>query len=159
VEESKSMSTEFKHIVRLMNKDLDGTKNVSYALLKIKGVGIQLANAIIAKANVPPEKRLGFLSDSEIKSLEEIMLNIGKYDFPTWFFNYRKNGEAGENRHLITSDLDLKVKTDINALKAMRCWRGYRHAFGLKVRGQRTKTTGRAGKAMGVKKKTLARRQ
>ncbi|NLE05551.1 MAG: 30S ribosomal protein S13, partial [Crenarchaeota archaeon] len=37
----------------------------------------------------------------------------------------------------------------------IRSWRGYRHAYGLKVRGQRTKTTGRAGKSLGVKKKAM----
>jgi small subunit ribosomal protein S13 len=40
-------------------------------------------------------------------------------------------------------------------MKDTKSWRGYRHAYGLKVRGQRTKTTGRAGKALGVKKKEI----
>jgi small subunit ribosomal protein S13 len=57
--------------------------------------------------------------------------------------------------HLITADLLLRTKNDIDEAKSIRSWRGYRHAYGLKVRGQRTKTTGRAGKALGVKKKTL----
>jgi len=47
---------------------------------------------------------------------------------------------------------------DIDKMKEIKSWRGYRHAYGLKVRGQRTKTTGRAGKALGVKKKTLLQR-
>jgi small subunit ribosomal protein S13 len=47
---------------------------------------------------------------------------------------------------------------DIEKMKEIKSWRGYRHAYGLKVRGQRTKTTGRAGKALGVKKKTLMQR-
>ena len=57
--------------------------------------------------------------------------------------------------HLLSADLAFKTKTDIDEAKEIRSWRGYRHAYGLKVRGQRTKTTGRAGKALGVKKKTL----
>jgi small subunit ribosomal protein S13 len=48
---------------------------------------------------------------------------------------------------------------DIEQMKNIKSWRGYRHAYGLKVRGQRTKTTGRAGKALGVKKKDLVARQ
>jgi len=44
---------------------------------------------------------------------------------------------------------------DIEQMKNIKSWKGYRHAYGLKVRGQRTKTTGRAGKALGVKKKDL----
>jgi small subunit ribosomal protein S13 len=47
---------------------------------------------------------------------------------------------------------------DIDQAKEIKSWRGYRHAYGLKVRGQRTKTTGRAGKALGVKKKAIMQR-
>ena len=60
--------------------------------------------------------------------------------------------------HLITADLVLRTKTDIDDAKNIRSWRGYRHAYGLKVRGQRTKTTGRSGKSLGVKKKALMAR-
>jgi small subunit ribosomal protein S13 len=42
-------------------------------------------------------------------------------------------------------------------MKEMNSWRGYRHAYGLKVRGQRTRSTGRKGKAVGVKVKKLKR--
>ncbi|HLN90081.1 MAG TPA: 30S ribosomal protein S13, partial [Candidatus Binatia bacterium] len=61
----------------------------------------------------------------------------------------------GKDSHILSADLALKIKTDIDGAKEIRSWRGYRHAYSLKVRGQRTKTTGRAGKALGVKKKTL----
>jgi small subunit ribosomal protein S13 len=70
-------------------------------------------------------------------------------------FNRRKDSDTGKDVHLLAADLVLKTKTDIDQAKEIRSWRGYRHAYGLKVRGQRTKTTGRAGKALGVKKKTL----
>ena len=40
-------------------------------------------------------------------------------------------------------------------MKEIRNWRGIRHALGLKVRGQRTRTSGRSGKAVGVKKKAI----
>jgi small subunit ribosomal protein S13 len=40
-------------------------------------------------------------------------------------------------------------------MKDIRTWKGIRHSLGLKVRGQRTRTTGRSGKAVGVKKKVL----
>ena len=40
-------------------------------------------------------------------------------------------------------------------MKDIRSWKGIRHSIGLKVRGQRTRTTGRSGKAVGVKKKVL----
>jgi len=37
----------------------------------------------------------------------------------------------------------------------IRTWKGVRHSLGLKVRGQRTRTTGRKGRAVGVAKKVV----
>ncbi|TMI37957.1 30S ribosomal protein S13, partial [Candidatus Bathyarchaeota archaeon] len=48
-----------------------------------------------------------------------------------------------------------KIKSDVDLMKDIRSWKGVRHSLGLKVRGQRTRTTGRSGKAVGVKKKVL----
>ena len=139
------MSTEFKHIVRLAGSDLEGSRKVVYALTKIKGINIRLAEAIVKKVNIPQDKRLGFLSESEIRRIEDAIMNIASFDIPKWLLNRRKDLERGEDIHLITSDLDLKMKEDIEREKAMKSWKGYRHSYGLKVRGQRTRTTGRKG--------------
>jgi small subunit ribosomal protein S13 len=74
-----------------------------------------------------------------------------KYNLPSWMFNRRKDTETGKDLHLLSADLALRTKQDIDEAKNIRSWRGYRHAYSLKVRGQHTKTTGRAGKALGVK--------
>ena len=66
--------------------------------------------------------------------------------------NRRKDVETGEDKHLITSDIDFTVRNDVEREKATGSWRGYRHMFGLKVRGQRTRCTGRKGGAVGVAK-------
>ena len=147
------MSTEFKHIVRLAGSDLEGSRKVVYALTKIKGINIRLAEAIVKKVNIPQDKRLGFLSESEIRRIEDAIMNIASFDIPKWLLNRRKDLESGEDIHLITSDLDLKMKEDIEREKAMKSWKGYRHSYGLKVRGQRTRTTGRKGRTVGVKKR------
>jgi small subunit ribosomal protein S13 len=149
------MSQEYRHILRIMGTDVQGTLKTVYALTKIKGVSLILASAILKKAGVNPDVRVGFLTETEINKIEEIIKEPTKYSMPTWLFNKRKNAETGKDSHLISADLVLSTKTDIDEAKAMRSWRGYRHAYGLKVRGQRTKTTGRAGKSLGVKKKTL----
>lgn len=60
--------------------------------------------------------------------------------------------ETGTSRHLITSDLDFMISNDVEREKSVMSWRGYRHMFGLRVRGQCTRTTGRKGGAVGVKK-------
>ncbi|KON32233.1 30S ribosomal protein S13 [miscellaneous Crenarchaeota group-1 archaeon SG8-32-3] len=149
------MSQEYRHILRVMGTDVQGTLKTVYALTKIKGVSLILASAILKKAGVNPDVRVGFLTETEINKIEEIIKEPTKYSLPTWLFNKRKSAETGKDSHLISADLVLSTKNDIDEAKAMRSWRGYRHAYGLKVRGQRTKTTGRAGKSLGVKKKTL----
>jgi small subunit ribosomal protein S13 len=60
--------------------------------------------------------------------------------------------DTGTDRHLITSDLDFTISNDIEREKSVMSWRGYRHMFGLKVRGQHTRTSGRKGGAVGVKR-------
>jgi small subunit ribosomal protein S13 len=138
-----------------MGSDVQGTLKTIYALTAVKGVSMSLANAVLKKAGVNPDLRVGFLTESEISKIEEIISDPTKYGLPTWLFNRRKNAETGKDIHMISADLVLRTKTDVDEQKEIRSWRGYRHAYGLKVRGQRTKTTGRAGKALGVKKKTL----
>ncbi len=146
---------EFRHIVRILGSDSAGTLKVSYAVTEIKGVSLSLSNAVLKKAGVNPNLRAGFLTEAEIQKIEDVIKDPAKYNLPTWLFNRRKDSESGKDLHLITADLALRSKTDIDEAKEIRSWRGYRHAYGLKVRGQRTKTTGRSGKSLGVKKKTL----
>ncbi len=140
-----------------MGTDVHGTLKTVYALTAIKGISMSLSSAILKKAGVNPDVRVGFLTETELKKIEEIIKNPTRYGLPIWLFNKRKSAETGKDMHLISADLVLRTKTDIDEAKAIRSWRGYRHAYGLKVRGQRTKTTGRAGKALGVKKKSVQR--
>ena len=149
------MSKEFRHIIRVAGADLDGTLKVAYALMNINGVGIRLANVILKKASIDPETRVGFLSDVDVQKIEDVIEKPAKHGIPGWLLDRQKDRETGKDIHLTGSDLVLQIKTDIDRMKEMRSWRGFRHSHGLKVRGQRTRTTGRKGKAMGVKKKLL----
>jgi small subunit ribosomal protein S13 len=152
------MSQEYRHILRIIDADVEGTLKTSYALTRIKGISLNLANVILKKAGVNPNKRAGFLTETEAERIEGIIKEPLKYGLPSWLLNRRKDSETGKDMHLISADLVLRNKMDIEQMKVMKSWRGYRHAYGLKVRGQRTKTTGRSGKALGVKKKTLMAR-
>jgi small subunit ribosomal protein S13 len=151
------MPREFQHIIRFAGTDIEGTQPVIYALLNVKGVGTQIANAIVEKSGINPETRMGFLSSTDVEKLEDIILNPIKYGMPVWLLNRRKDIETGKDIHLLGSDLVFQTKNDIDQMKKVRSWKGFRHSYGLKVRGQRTKSTGRAGKAMGVKKKQIQR--
>lgn len=150
---------EFQHIVRIAGTDLNGTLTLNYALANIKGVGVTLANAIIRKTTIPPQTRVGYLTDIDKDLLEDIIMNPTKHGIPPFMYNRPKDQGTGQNQHLTGADLALKIKTDIEEMKDIKSWRGYRHAYGLRVRGQHTKTTGRSGKAMGVKKKDLIKRE
>ena len=149
------MSQEYRYILRIMGTDVQGTLKASYAVAQVKGVSMSLSNAILKKAGVNPDLRVGFLAESDISKIEDVIRDPAKYSLPTWLFNRRKDSVTGKDMHLLSADLVLRTKMDIDEAKEIRSWRGYRHAYGLKVRGQHTKTTGRAGKALGVKKKTL----
>jgi small subunit ribosomal protein S13 len=154
-------SKEFQHIIRIAGKDLEGTLLLVHALSKINGVGMPLANAITRKADINPNQRVGYLTDTDKTKLEDIINNPTKHGIPTYMLNRQKDIDTGENKHLIGADLTLQIKTDIDGMKNQKSWRGFRHAYGLRVRGQHTRTTGRKGKAVGVKKKELlkARRE
>ncbi len=151
------MLEEFRHILRIIDTDVDGTLKAPYALKKIKGISLSLANAILKKAGINPNIRTGFLTEANIERIEEIIKDPTKHGIPSWLLNKRKDAETGEDKHLISADLILRTKMDVEQMKEIKSWRGYRHAYGLKVRGQRTKTTGRSGKALGVKKKAILR--
>ncbi len=121
-------------------------------LTQIRGVGYMFANTIINVLKINPDQRIGYLSPEQIKSIESIIKNPSASNFPSWFLNRRKDVETGEDKHLITSDIAFTVRNDIEREKTSGSWRGIRHMFGLKVRGQRTRCTGRKGGAVGVAK-------
>ena len=121
-------------------------------LTQIRGVGYMFANTIVNVLKINPNQRIGYLSPEQIKSIESIIKNPSASNFPSWFLNRRKDVETGEDKHLITSDIAFTVRNDIEREKTSGSWRGIRHMFGLKVRGQRTRCTGRKGGAVGVAK-------
>jgi len=149
----------FKHIVRIAATDLDGSLPVPYALSKIKGVGYNFALAICKILKIDPWIRLGYLDEETLKTIENIIYNPRDYKIPPWYFNRRKDLDTGLDRHLVGSELIYYVRSDIERMMRTKSWKGIRHALGLKVRGQRTATTGRTGVTVGVRKKKEAQKQ
>jgi small subunit ribosomal protein S13 len=153
------VSREFNYIVRLHGTNIDGTKMVPYAITEVKGVGVRLARSIVKQLGLDATERLGSLSDADVRRLEEAIDNPSSVGLPTWMLNRRKDPMTGKDLHLLSSDLDLRVKDDIDLMRETRSWKGERHARGLKVRGQHTKTTGRTGRSVGVSKKQQQQQQ
>jgi small subunit ribosomal protein S13 len=145
-------ASEYKHILRIAGKDIEGGKKLIVALSEIKGVGYNFAQVLIQSLNINPNMRVGFLTENDIHEIEQAISNPAKAGIPQWYLNRRKNMDDGSNNHMITSDLDFAASNDIEREKLVMSWRGYRHMFGLRVRGQCTRTTGRRGGAVGVKK-------
>ncbi|RLJ03038.1 MAG: 30S ribosomal protein S13, partial [Candidatus Aenigmatarchaeota archaeon] len=118
----------------------------------IKGVSFTLAKAVLKRSGVE-NVEIGALPESDVKKLEDVIRNPGNYGIPDYLLNRRKDPVTGENYHLVASDLHMKVREDINRLKKLGNYRGIRHRRGLPVRGQRTRSSFRKGKSVGVSKK------
>ncbi|MGI0086613.1 MAG: 30S ribosomal protein S13 [Nitrosotalea sp.] len=145
-------SQEFRHIVRIAGKDIPGAKKTIIGISQVKGIGYNFAKSILDILKINPNSNVGFLSESQVEEIEKAMRNPSSANIPPWFLNRRKDMDSGNNLHLITSDIDFNVRNDVEREKGMNSWRGFRHTYGLKVRGQRTRTTGRKGGAVGVRK-------
>jgi len=150
-----SEASEFRHLVRISGRDLDGRKKLIVALSDLKGVGYNFANVITTNLSLDPRVRLGTLSEEEVKQIEDAITSTSKSALPRWYYNRRNDPETGEARQLLGSDLDFIQKNDIEEEKNIQSWKGVRHGLGLKVRGQRTRTTGRKGRTVGVRKAAL----
>jgi small subunit ribosomal protein S13 len=148
--------SEFRYIVRIADTDLRGSESLESELTQIKGISINLSKAIVKAANLT-DLQVGYMKDTEAQKIEEVLTNPEAFGVPPWLFNRQKDLETGENRHLIGSDLTLQTESDIDLMKESRSWKGIRHGLGLKVRGQRTKTTARSGRVVSVRRSSLRR--
>ena len=146
-----------REIVRVSEVNLDGNKKVGVALLGVKGVGKSLARNIAVASGLNPDDLLGMLKEDQIKKLEDAISNPSKYGIPSYMINRRSEPATGEDQHLVSSKLRFAVKSDIDSMRKIRSYKGIRHELGLPVRGQRTRTSFRGGKAVGVSKSKEAR--
>lgn len=145
-------SQEYRHIVRIAGKDVPGAKKMIIGVSQVRGIGYNFAKAILDVLKIDQNSNVGFLSESQVEAIEKAMKNPSSLNIPSWFLNRRKDIDSGNDLHLITSDIEFNVRNDIEREKNTNSWRGFRHTYGLKVRGQRTRTTGRKGGAVGVRK-------
>jgi len=107
--------------VRIAGVTIPNEKRVEISLTYIFGIGNTTSSKILAKAQISSDKRVNELSEEEVNKLRTII----------------------EKEYVVEGDLRRDVMSNIKRLKDIGCYRGLRHAKGLTVRGQRTKTNSR----------------
>ncbi|MFW5929165.1 MAG: 30S ribosomal protein S13 [Halobacteriota archaeon] len=149
-DQTEDEEDDIRYFVRVGRTDLDGTKSVESALLEMNGVGRRVARAVAQQADVEPQETLGHLEDDEIDDVIEAIQGFEDVG-PEWMLNRERDRFTGDDLHIVGTDLDVIHEEDINRMKKIDSYRGVRHQQGRKVRGQRTKSTGRTGGEVAVK--------
>lgn len=139
-----------KVFFRKLRSQVDGNAKVEHALTQIRGIGRRIAQAIIRVARVDPNIRIGALPEKDLNKIEEIIINPIENGVPNWMVNRPKDLRTGDDLHIIGNKLEITIKRDIDRMKKIKSYKGVRHHLKLKVRGQRTKSTGRHGLVIGV---------
>lgn len=111
-------------MARIAGVNIPTNKRVEIALTYIHGIGHTRAKEICAKLNIPAERRVNELTDSEVIHIRESI----------------------DSDYTVEGDLRREVAMNIKRLMDLGCYRGLRHRRGLPVRGQRTSTNARTRK-------------
>ena len=72
------MADEIRHIVRIANTDVAGTKPLYLSLQKIKGVGENFSRAVCVLAKVDYMTIAGTITDKQVKDIELVLENPEK---------------------------------------------------------------------------------
>lgn len=141
-----------ERVIRILSRDIEGGMKMYSGLTKIKGISWGLSNAVCKVLKIDKNRKIGSLTNEEIKKIIEFIKNP---KIPTYMLNRRADFKTGEDKHLVSSDLDLQNEFDIKRLKKIKSYKGYRHMGGLPLRGQRTRSNFRKNrrKGTGIKKK------
>merc|ERR1711862_63772 len=72
-----------------------------------------------------------------------VISNPLQFKIPSWMLNRQRDVKDGKTSQKYANFLDQALREDIERMKRVRLHRGLRHYWGIRVRGQHTKTTGR----------------
>ncbi|WP_254271499.1 30S ribosomal protein S13 [Haloarcula marina] len=157
-EDADAEEEDIRYFVRIGQTDLDGTKSVERALTELNGIGHRAARIIAQQAGVDRRAVFGKLDDDVIDTVVEHVESFAD-EVPEWMTNHQKDYFTGESSHETGNDLQLTRRQDINRMKMIDSYRGVRHKRGQKVRGQRTKSTGRTEGTIGVNVEAIKEEQ
>ncbi|RMF31258.1 MAG: 30S ribosomal protein S13, partial [Candidatus Nitrosothermus koennekii] len=88
---------EFRHIVRIAGKDVDGSKKLVVALSEIRGIGYNLAQLLLQQLNIDPNTRTGYVKEEDVANIEEALKDPTRVNIPVWYLNRRKDIETGKD--------------------------------------------------------------
>lgn len=126
-------------MARIAGVNIPDDKRIEIALTYIHGIGRPRSKQILASLSMNPDTRTKTLGENDINKLKDYI----------------------EKNFTIEGELKHQKQMNIRRLKDIACYRGIRHAKGLPVRGQKTKTNtrtvrGNVRKTMGSGRKPSA---
>ena len=145
---------DFKQIVRIANRDVPGYMSIADGLTLIYGMGkrtSKIAEEIFLEDTKKNITKVGQLSDEDVILIENIIQNLDKR-VPAWLLNRPRERDGGQAQYIM-ADLKLVERKELQRLGKIKSYRGLRLQWGLRVRGQKTKSTGRSHGTIGVNKK------
>ena len=148
-DDSPEEDEDLQYFVRIGGADLDGTKTVERSLSELNGIGTRMARLVAEEADVDRTATFGLLDEEDIEAVIDVAENLEDH-VPPWMTNRQNDFFSGETTHLVGTDVNEKRRHDINRMKQIESYKGVRHKRGQKVRGQRTKSTGRTEGTIGV---------
>jgi small subunit ribosomal protein S13 len=157
-EEPEEEAEDIRYFVRIGQTDLDGTKSVERSLTDMNGIGHRAARIIAERAEVDRRAVFGKLDEEDIDRVVELVEGYAD-EVPEWMTNHQRAFFTGETTHEIGNELDMTRRRDINRMQMIDSYKGVRHKRGQKVRGQRTKSTGRTEGTIGVNVQAIKEEQ
>lgn len=147
---------EQRNILRLFGTDIPGELNIRNGLREIKGISFSTSKALLQKAGIDPRKKAGEMTEEETGEIKEA---IESFELPEYLSNRRKDMKHNESRQLISNDLKIQKRQDLDRIKKLGSYRGLRHRRGLPVRGQKTQSSFRGKSSVGVSTEEIRKEQ
>ncbi len=109
---------------RIVGVDIPNEKAIWIALTYVYGLGRHASEEILKEAKIDKNTKAGELTEDELSRITQII----------------------DRNYVVGGQLRRQITQNINRLRDINCYRGFRHRKGLPVRGQRTRTNARTRK-------------
>ena len=122
-------------MARVAGIEIPGNKQIRISLRRIYGLGQVLVDKLLVEASVPGGTKANDLTEDQLSRINSLL----------------------DKSYTVEGALRRLLQQNIQRLKDISCYRGFRHRRGLPVRGQRTRTNARTRK--GPRKTVAGKKQ